>query len=123
MINSASTTPSENFPSTSNGPMITEFNNVLNGSVGRERPDTTPYSSAVVSPKNGDGNISPPLPTESSPPSDEKPEPILQSFECELVITDQANQAYDNSANFEYNQALQIIQNAVFFNNIFWSNH
>lgn len=39
----------------------------------------------------------------------------LQSriFKCDFYIHKQANPAYDNLVNFEYNQAMQIVQNAV----------
>lgn len=36
-------------------------------------------------------------------------------FECDFYINEQANSAYNNIESFEYNQAIQIIQNGVVF--------
>uniref|UniRef100_A0A915ER81 Uncharacterized protein n=1 Tax=Ditylenchus dipsaci TaxID=166011 RepID=A0A915ER81_9BILA len=68
-----------------------------------------------------------PLPSTSSPSLSSHPPPSLSGFVvppstsivlpappmCELYIEDQANNAYNDTDTFEYNQAMQIVQSAI----------
>uniref|UniRef100_A0A183C092 SEA domain-containing protein n=1 Tax=Globodera pallida TaxID=36090 RepID=A0A183C092_GLOPA len=55
--------------------------------------------------------LPPPLPTLPTPA--EIPRLVTRTFECELYVLDQANQAYNDPNSFEQFQAHSIVQNAL----------